>query len=137
MDEEAMNSLLGSMSGTPSYTKDGRNNRRPKSKDEYKNDAIAYKVFFNASHSNSHTVGWMIYVFSLLCLAVGMGLVAGIWGSIPDSLQTESFRNYCYSVWAVLALGIVLATAFACYFYYTMRQFKLVHQKKFHDIWKK
>ena len=118
-------------------TKDGRMNKKGKSKDEYAKDAVAYRVYFNTSHDQSHSLGWMIYVFSLVCLIVGIGLMGGIWNSVPESTRTDGFKNYCYSVWAVLGLGIILATCFVGYFYHTMRQFKGGHEKKFSEIFKK
>lgn len=135
--EPWMYQQMGSMSGVPNETKDGKQNNKGKTKDEYVKDAVAYRVYFNTSHNQSHSLGWMIYVFSLVALIVGIGLVGGIWESVPASTRTQSFENYCYSVWAVLGLGIVLATCFIAYFYHTMRQFKLGHEKKFSDLWKK
>lgn len=128
---------MGAVSGVPDKTKDEKKNTKTKTKNEYMNDAVAYRVYFNVSHDQSHSLGWMIYVFSLVCLIAGAGLLGGIWASVPESTQTDAFKNYCYSVWAVLGLGIVLATCFVWYFYHTMRQFKLGHEKKFSELWKK
>lgn len=96
-----------------------------------------YQKFFLDQHSNSHTLGWMIYVFSVICLIVGLGMVGGIWDSTPESVRTEAFKGYCYATWAVLALGIVLATIFVGYFYHVMRQFKIKSEKSLKFIFEK
>ena len=125
------------MRGYPQFTKEGKRNKEEKTGDEYEKDAVAYKVFFNKNHSDSHATGWFIYIFALICSIVGIGLVGGLWSSIPDSSRTESFKNYCYSLWAVLGLGVILVTSFIIYFYYIMRQFKLKHVEKFNNVFKK
>lgn len=128
---------MGNISSIPNVTKDGKQNNKTKTSKEFSNDAVAYRIYFNTSHNQTHTLGWMLYVFSLIALIVGVGLMGGVWNSVPESTRTDNFKNYCYSVWAVLGVGIVLVTCFVAYFYHTMRQFKLGHEKKFSELWKK
>ena len=135
--DPALAMALASMQSTPPVTKDGKNNNKSKTGKEFIKDGVAYRVYFNASHNESHSIGWMIYVFSVVCLLVGLGLMGGVWNAVPASTRTQSFENFCYSVWAVLGLGIILVTCFVGYFYHVMRQFKLGHEKKFSDIFKK
>jgi hypothetical protein len=135
--DDLIKDMMGDMGGRPASTKDGKRNNRSKNTDEYARDAIIYKRFFEGQHSNSHSIGWMIFGFSVVCLIAGLGTVGGIWDSIPNSEQTNSFKSYCYATWAILALGIVLSTAMAGYFYHTMRMFRLGHEVAFKNFFMK
>ena len=71
-------------------------------------------------HSSSHTAGWLLYIFSILALIVGVGMVGGMWSATPTSTRTSSFENYSYAAWASLGIGIILSTIFVAYFYHSM-----------------
>ena len=81
-----------------------------------------YRLFEN-NHNIAFNGGWAIFLLMMLGIILGIGFTGGIWESINNDFKTESFKGYCYGVWACLGFSGIMAIGFIYYFKYHVKDF--------------
>jgi hypothetical protein len=145
-DEEQMREMMRMMArdgdesetvNRPRHYKDGTPNQETKSAGEYSRDAVLYKKMIAMHKNHTHRIGWVLYFIAILALVVGMGLIGGMWDSIPESQQNSEFKKYVIGGLIALGVGIVFTTVVVIWFSHEMTTYNKTHDKVFENIFKK
>lgn len=82
------------------------------------NEKLALQRLHSNSHQTTFIGAWLLAGFAILTIVLSMFLMIGVWNENSD--KSDAFKTYCYTIWGILAGGLILVIAFLIYFHWNM-----------------